>query len=96
MVQGMVAWGWLLHSRPCLCRAWLFQREGVVVSMKGQVGSLVFWVLGERERRKTTGGMLLLPLARPGEEEGLWCRSKRHRLLLLLLFFSEMHETTPF
>jgi hypothetical protein len=35
------------------------------------------------------GKMLLLPLfsACPGEEEGLWCRSKRHRLLLLLFFF---------
>jgi hypothetical protein len=32
--------------------------------------------------------MLLLPLfsARPGEEEGLWCRSKRHRLLFSFFF----------
>ena len=51
--QSMVAaWGRLLHSRPCLCRVWPFWREGVVVSVKGQVGALVFWVLGERERIK--------------------------------------------
>jgi len=50
------AWGRLLHSRPCLCRAWPFWREGVVVSVKGQVGALVFWVLGERERIKKWEG----------------------------------------
>jgi len=72
-----------------LCMVWPFWREGVVVSVKGQVGALVFWVLGERERIKKMGGkMLLLPLfsACPGEEEGLWCRSKRHRLLLFFFF----------
>jgi len=50
------AWGRLLHSRPSLCRAWPFWREGVVVSVKGQVGALVFWVLGERERIKKWEG----------------------------------------
>jgi len=34
------------------CMVWPFWREGVVVSVKGQVGALVFWVLGERERIK--------------------------------------------
>jgi len=90
MVQGMVAWGRLLHSRPYLCRAWVFWREGVVVSVKGQVGSsLVFWVLGERGEKNGGGGMLLLPLfsARPGEEEGLWCRSKRHHLLFIIIIY---------
>ena len=61
------------------------------------VGFLVF--RREKGEKKIGGKMLLLPLfsARPGEEAGLWCRSKRHRLLFLSLFFSsEMHETTPF
>jgi len=60
-----------------------------VVLVKGQVGSLIFWVLGEREDKKMRGKMLLLPLfsARPGKEEGLWYRSKRHRSLLSFFFF---------
>jgi hypothetical protein len=50
-----------VHSRPCLCKAWLFRREGVLVSVKGQVGSLVFWVLGEREDKKTGGKCFFFP-----------------------------------
>ena len=62
MVQGMVAWGRLLHSRPYLCRAWVFWREGVVVSVKGQVGlSLVFWVLGERGEKNGGGECFFFP-----------------------------------
>ena len=62
MVQGMVAWGLLLHSRPYLCRAWVFWREGVMVSVKGQVGALVFLGFGRQRKDKKMGGkMLLLP-----------------------------------
>jgi hypothetical protein len=41
----------------------------------------------EKGEKKIGGKMLLLPLfsARPGEEEGLWCRSKRHRLLFIII-----------
>jgi len=83
------AWGRILHSRPCLCRAWPFWREGVVVSVKGQVRGVGFLGFGrERKDKKMGGKMLLLPLfsACPGEEEGLWCRSKRHCLLPLFFF----------
>jgi hypothetical protein len=63
----------------------------VVAAFLGQVG----WREGEAKRR---GKQLLLPLfsACPGEEEGLWCRSKRHRLLIPLFFFETVHETAPF
>ena len=63
----------------------------VVAGFLGQVG----WREGEAKRR---GKQLLLPLfsACPGEEESLWCRSKRHRLLIPLFFFEIVHETASF
>jgi hypothetical protein len=75
-----------------------FWREGVVVSVKGQVRSLVFWVLGEKEDKKKTGGKCFFfpcSLRVQGGEEGLWCCSKRHCLFFFLVS-SEMHETAPF
>jgi len=49
----------------------------VIARFLGQVG----WREGEAKCR---GKQLFLPLfsACLGEEEGLWCRSKRHRLLI--------------
>jgi len=54
----------------------------VVAGFLGQVR----WREGEAKHR---GKQLLLPLFSvcPGEEEGLWCRSKRHPLLISLFFF---------
>jgi len=65
----------------------------VVAGFLGQVG----WREGEAKRR---GKQLLLPLfsACPGEEGGLWCRSKRHRLLIPLFFLKQCmkrHRFTP-
>jgi hypothetical protein len=78
-----------------------FWREGVVVSVKGPVGSLVFWVLGEKEGKKKWGGKCFFfpcSLRVQGEEEALWCRSKRHCLLFSLFFLvcNKTHETTLF
>jgi hypothetical protein len=82
MVQGMVAWGRLLHSSPYLCRAWVFWREGVVVSVKGQVGSsLVFWVLGERGEKNGGGNASSSPVL---------CASRGRRRLMVPF------KTTPF
>jgi len=49
MVQGMVACMGAATAQPPLpLQGMALWREGVVVSVKGQVESLVFWVLGER------------------------------------------------
>ena len=68
------------------------QRRGGVSKETSRV-VVGFW---EREKgTKNRGKMLLLPLlsACAGEEESLWCRSQRHRLLF---FFWEKHETALF
>jgi hypothetical protein len=69
----------------------------VVAEFLGQVG----WREGEAKHR---GKQLLLPLffVCPGEEEGLWCRSKRHPLLISLFFLKQcmkrrrFTQNTPF
>jgi len=102
MVQGMVAWGRLLHSHPYLCRAWVFWREGVMVSVKGQVGALVFWVLGERERiKKWEGKCFFFPcsLRVQGKKKAYGAVQNGTVCFLFFFFFSffsETHETAPF
>jgi len=71
--------------------------------VKGQVGLLVFWVLGEREDKKKQGGN--------ASSSPVLCASRGRRRLMVsfkttpfafLFFFcfflvcSETHETTPF
>jgi len=78
--------GRLLHSHPKALFRLFFH-----VSRVWWVW-VVPWASGvEREKvalKKMGGKMLLLPLfsACTGEEEGLWCRSNRHHLLIPFFF----------
>jgi len=102
MVQGMVACMGAAAAQPPLplqgmalfgVKAWWCQ-------WRDQSGRWFFGFWEKKRVKKMGGKCFFFPcsLRVQGEEEALWCRSKRHCLLFSLFFLvcNKTHETTLF